>query len=198
MKNISFKAEVLIILIAPFLPLCGTILLDADCVAGAESKNFYYFNPDSSQSNLARLKKEMERFLNKKNLALNFQPFAKFHDFHREMQNELPAFVFLPDWYYQQNKKISKLKPLLQPIRKGRSTYRKILLTTQESTLTVQGLRNKILAMTTMGNKAPDLLNLLMFNQFKIKSNSLNIIDPKGFRCPVRAGCATSGCGVGF
>jgi hypothetical protein len=56
-KNISFKAEVLIILIAPFLMLCGTILLDADCTAEAESKNFYYFNPDSSQSNLARLKK---------------------------------------------------------------------------------------------------------------------------------------------
>jgi hypothetical protein len=175
-KNISFKAEVLIILIAPFLMLCGTILLDADCTAEAESKNFYYFNPDSSQSNLARLKKEMERFLNKKDLALNFQPFAKYHDFHREMKAGLPAFVFLPDWYYQQNKNSSTLKPLLEPIRKGRSTYRKILLTTQESTLTVQGLRNKILAMTTMGNKAPDLLNLLLFNQFKIKSNSLNII----------------------
>lgn len=159
--------------------LCGTIfldLLDADCAAGADNKNFYYFNPDSSQSNLARLKKEMERFLNKKDLALNFQPFAKYHDFHREMEAGLPAFVFLPDWYYQQNKKNSKLKPLLQPLRNGLVTYRKILLTTQDSTLTLQGLSNKILAMTTMGNEAPDAVNRLLFNTFKIKSDSLNII----------------------
>ena len=179
MKNISFKAEILIILIAPFFMLCGTIffdLLDADCAAGAESKKFYYFNPDSSQSNLARLKKEMERFLNKKDLVLNFQPFAKYHDFHREMEAELPAFVFLPDWYYQQNKKNSKLQPLLQPLRKGLATYRKILLTTQDSTLTLQGLSNKMLAMTTMGNEAPDALNRLFFNTFKIKLDSLNII----------------------
>ena len=92
------------------------------------------------------------------------------------MQVELPAFVFLPDWYYQQNKNNSKLEPILQPIRMGQSTYRKVLLTTQDSKLTLQGLRNKILAMTTMGNDEPDLLNRLIFNQFKIKSNGLNII----------------------
>ncbi|CAK8711503.1 ABC-type phosphate/phosphonate transport system, substrate-binding protein [Candidatus Electrothrix laxa] len=150
--------------------------LNAGFVFGAVAEKFYYFNPDSSQSNLARLKKEMERFLNKKDLVLNFQPFAKYHDFHREMQAGLPAFVFLPDWYYQQNKKNSKLKPLLQPLRKGQATYRKILLTTQDSMLTLQGLRDKVLAMTTMGNEDPELLNRLIFNKFKIKSNSLNII----------------------
>ena len=157
--------------------LCGIfIILDAGYASGADTKKFYYFNPDSSQSNLTRLKQEMERFLNKKNLVLIFQPFAKYHDFHREMQDGPPAFVFLPDWYYQQNKTKSELKPLLQPFRKGQATYRKVLLTTQDSTLTLQGLSNKILAMTTMGNKAPNLLNSLLFNQFKIKLNSLNII----------------------
>ena len=176
MKNIPFKAKIIIILIAPFFMLCGTILLDTAYAVRADNKKFYYFNPDSSQSNLARLKKEVERFMNKNNLVLNFQPFAKYHDFHREMLENIPAFVFLPDWYYQQNKKDSKLKPLLQPRRKGRATYRKILLTNLESTLTLQGLNNKILAMTTMGNEAPDLLNRLLFNQFKIKSHSLNII----------------------
>ena len=157
--------------------LCGiTIIIDTGYAAGTDSEKFYYFNPDSSQSNLSRLKKEMERFLNKKDLVLNFQPFAKYHDFHREMQDGLPAFVFLPDWYYQQNKKGSKLKPLLQPVRKGLSTYRKVLLTSKDSTLTLQGLHNQILAMTTMGNEAPDLLNRLIFSQVKIESNSLNII----------------------
>ncbi|MCI5138131.1 MAG: hypothetical protein D3922_06875, partial [Candidatus Electrothrix sp. AR1] len=177
MKNISFKTEIICILMIPLFIFCGiTFMIDTDCAAGTDSEKFYYYNPDSSQSNLTRLKKEMGRFLVKKNLILNFQPFAKYHDFHREMQEGLPAFVFLPDWYYQQNKKSSKLKPLLQPVRKGLSTYRKVLLTSQDSTLTIQGLHNTILAMTTMGSEAPELLNRLMFNQFKIESNSLNII----------------------
>jgi ABC-type phosphate/phosphonate transport system substrate-binding protein len=161
----------------PLFMLCGiTFMINTGCAVGTDSEKFYYFNPDSSQSNLARLKQEMENFLKKNGLTLNFQPFAKYHDFHREMQDGLPAFVFLPDWYYQQNKTKITLKPLLQPIRKGLSTYRKVLLTSQDSTLTIQGLRNKIFAMTTMGNEAPDLLNRLLFNQFKIESSSLNII----------------------
>ncbi|MDU9048419.1 MAG: PhnD/SsuA/transferrin family substrate-binding protein [Candidatus Electrothrix sp. Rat3] len=151
-------------------------MINTGYAAGTDSEKFYYFNPDSSQSNLTRLKQEMERFLDKKDLVLNFQPFAKYHDFHREMLENIPAFVFLPDWYYQQSKKKSKLKPLLQPVHKGRTTYRKVLLTSQDSTLTLQGLSNKLLAITTMGNETPDLLDRLLFNQFKIKSNSLNII----------------------
>ncbi|MCI5125697.1 MAG: hypothetical protein D3925_14790, partial [Candidatus Electrothrix sp. AR5] len=177
MKNISFKTRIIYTLMIPLFMLCGiTIMIDASCAAETDSDKFYYFNPDSSQSNLTRLKQEMERFLVKRNLALNFQPFAKYHDFHREMQDILPALVFLPDWYYQQNKTKITLKPLLQPTRKGRATYRKVLLTTQESTLTLQRLSNKTLAMTTMGNDAPDVLNRLLFNQFKIEANSLNII----------------------
>ncbi|MCW5202173.1 PhnD/SsuA/transferrin family substrate-binding protein [Desulfobulbus sp. US4] len=177
MKNIFFKAEIISMTTALLFMLCEIfIIFYAGYASGANIEKFYYFNPDSSQSNLARLKKEMELFLNKKNLIVIFQPFAKYHDFHREMQDGLPAFVFLPDWYYQQNKTNSKLKPLLQPIRKGQATYRKVLLTKQDSTLTLQGLSNKLLAMTNMGKNAPDLLNRLLFNQFKIKSNALNII----------------------
>ncbi|MCI5164716.1 MAG: hypothetical protein D3903_01185 [Candidatus Electrothrix sp. GM3_4] len=177
MNIISFKTEIISILIMQLFIVCGIIAFsDVGYASRANTEKFYYFNPDSSQSNLARLKQEMERFLNRKHLVLSFQPFAKYHDFHREMQDKRPAFVFLPDWYYQQNRKSSKLKPLLQPLRKGRSTYRKILLTRQGSTLTLQGLRNKTLAMTTRGNEATDLLNYFLFSQFKLKSNSLNII----------------------
>ncbi len=141
-----------------------------------QNKNFYYFNPDSSQSNLARLKQEMERFLKKNDLHLNFQPFAKYHDFHRELAQNIPAFVFLPEWYFRQNKKNAGFKPLLQSVRNGQTTYRKVLLTSQDSILTLQELHNKTLAMTTMGQNEAELLDTLIFNKNKIQSSSLNII----------------------
>ena len=144
--------------------------------APTQSASFYYFNPDSSQSNLARLKQEMERFLQRNNLSLIFQPFAKYHDFHREVVKNTPAFVFLPEWYFQKNKKNSGLRPLLQPVLNGQTSYRKILLTSQDSTLTLQQLHNKTLAMTTMGRDGAELLDTFTFNKDKIPSNSLNII----------------------
>jgi hypothetical protein len=144
--------------------------------AQTQSESFYYFNPDSSQSNLARLKQEMEHFLTRNGLSIYFQPFAKYHDFHRELTENMPAFAFLPEWYFQQNKKSSQLRPLLQPVRNGQTTYRKVLLTSQDATLTLQNLHNKTLAMTTMGQEGSDLLDTLIFNKYKLKSNALNII----------------------
>ena len=157
--------------------LCeATCMLTCCYAAGNGNNKFYYFNPDSSQSNLTRLKQEMERFLDKKYIALSFQPFAKYHDFHREMKENSPAIVLLPEWYLRKNKEKSDLKPFLQPVRKGQVTYHKVLLVTKESKLTLQGLQHKTIAMTTMGSDTPDLLNHLIFNQYKINSDSLNII----------------------
>lgn len=146
------------------------------CAAKTENKSFYYFNPDSSQSNLTRLKQEMERFLKRNDLHLNFQPFAKYHDFHRELGQKLPAFVFLPEWYFRKNKKKAGFKPLLQPVRNGQTTYQKVLLTSQDSPLTIEKLRNKTLAMTTMGQDGTELLDTLIFNKYKIQSKTVNII----------------------
>lgn len=176
MKNISFKTDIIIIIRVLLIILCGaTCIPRIGHATQNDNKKFYYFNPDSSQSNLVRLKQEMERFLQKNAFTLTFQPFAKYHDFHREMMKTSPAFVFLPEWYFRQNKK-NGLQPLLQPVRKGQATYHKVLLTAKDSQLTLQGLRNKTLAMTTMGNNAPDVLDRIIFNQFKITANALNII----------------------
>jgi ABC-type phosphate/phosphonate transport system substrate-binding protein len=176
-KNISFKTGIISFLITSLFMLAeAASFSDVAYGARALSKSFYYFNPDSSQSNLARLKQEMEHFLKSNDLHLSFQPFAKYHDFHRELANNIPEFVFLPEWYFRKNKKNSGLKPLLQPVRNGQTTYRKILLTSKDSPLTLQKLHNKTLAMTTMGRDGAELLETLIFNKYKIQSGSLNII----------------------
>jgi ABC-type phosphate/phosphonate transport system substrate-binding protein len=176
-KNISFKAGIISFLTASLFILSGAIFFSGHVhAARAEIKNFYYFNPDSSQSNLARLKQEMDRFFKKNDLHLNFQAFAKYHDFHRKLAQNIPAFVFLPEWYFRKNKKSKGLKPLLQPVRNGKTTYRKVLLTSQKSILTLQELHNKTLAMTTMGQNEAELLGTLMFNKNKIQSKAINIL----------------------
>lgn len=143
--------------------------------AGSDTE-FYYFNPDSSQSNLVRLKREMDNFLAENNFAVNFQPFAKYHDFHHKMRESIPAFVFLPEWYLQQNKYRFHLEPLLRPVRNNLSTYRKILLTGKDSTANLHNLRDKTIAMTSMGPGTPDLLNKLIFSHYNLDSNLFNII----------------------
>ncbi|MCI5221464.1 MAG: hypothetical protein D3924_01975 [Candidatus Electrothrix sp. AR4] len=161
---------------ALFLFLGTTFIVAADSAAESDSTEFYYFNPDSSQSNLARLKREMDTFLSKSNSAVKFQPFARYHDFHRKMRESIPAFVFMPEWYLQQNKDRFHLKPLLQPVRNNLSTYRKILLTSKESQVSLHDLRDKTIALTSMGPATPDLLNKLIFSHYNLDSNLFNII----------------------
>ncbi|MCI5121143.1 MAG: hypothetical protein D3908_08145 [Candidatus Electrothrix sp. AUS4] len=175
MKYISLKAGIISTLTALLLFLLSSATLlpptGAYC-AENNSIKFYYFNPDSAQTNLTRLKEVMEHFLQRNALPLDFQPFAKFHDFHREMATNRPAFVFLPEWYIQKNREQYKLTPLLQAVRQGQTTYRKVLLAAKDSKFTAQTLHNKTLAMTSMGEDASDIFS----NLFNIASNSLNII----------------------
>ncbi len=159
-----------------FFLFSGTMFMGKSGCAAGSGTEFYYFNPDSSQSNLVRLKRKMDIFLSKNNFVVNFQPFAKYHDFHREMRKKIPAFVFMPEWYLQQNKRLYHLKPLLRPVRNNLSTYRKILLTTKGSPINLQNLRDKTIALTSMGPATPDLLNKLIFNRYNLNSSLFNII----------------------
>ena len=131
-------------------------------VAGGVNGYFYYFDPDSLQSNLTRLKHEMEHFLEKNDFYINFRIFAGYQDFHRELAINTPEFVFLPEWYFRKNKKHLGLIPLLQPVRNGQTTYRKILLTSQDSTLTLKKLHNKTLAMSMREGDMAKLLDTLI------------------------------------
>ncbi|MEW8209282.1 MAG: hypothetical protein AB2735_02400, partial [Candidatus Thiodiazotropha taylori] len=68
-------------------------------VTGDDGLRFYYFNPDSPQNNLGRLKSDMESLLEGFDLAIEFQPFAHLTDFDSRVRSDRPAFVFAPHWY---------------------------------------------------------------------------------------------------
>ena len=59
MKEYFAKSRVLIYLLTALLVL----FLHGSVTAGSSSPTFYYFNPDSAHSNLARLNQAMDEFL---------------------------------------------------------------------------------------------------------------------------------------
>jgi hypothetical protein len=97
------------------------------------SKEFYYFNPDSPQSNLGRLKQEFEAYFSDKDFSFSFQPFTHFVDFHRLNSKNRPSFILVPEWYYRKYGQELGLHPLLVPVRNGSTTYKKVLLVSQSA-----------------------------------------------------------------
>ncbi|MBU0681093.1 MAG: phosphate/phosphite/phosphonate ABC transporter substrate-binding protein [Proteobacteria bacterium] len=137
---------------------------------------FYYFNPDSSQSNLSRLKKGMDTLLADAGINLSFQPFARLQDFDRQIRMKPPAFVMVPSWYVDMNKDAWKFHPLLRPTRGGATTYHKVLLVATNATFELKQLGSKTVAMTSMGPGGLDFLNTLIFNEHGLDAHQLNIV----------------------
>lgn len=145
---------------------CGTSL----------AANFYYFNPDAPQSNLARLKTGMDASLQTTDLAISFQPFARLQDFDRLVKQDNPAIVIAPDWYLSGAGQGLKLRAILRPLRHGSSTYQKVLLVPNTSNLKSNELAGKTIAMTAMGINGLDILNQLIFADQGLDSHQLTIV----------------------
>jgi ABC transporter, phosphonate, periplasmic substrate-binding protein len=130
------------------------------CISTITSNNslpreFYYYNPDSPQSNLGSLKQEFDVFLSENNFSYTFQPFTHFADFHRLNNENRPAFILVPEWYYRQYGKALGLRPLLVPVRHGNTSYKKILLIAPGSSVAANDYGIISFAMTTMGPAIP-------------------------------------------
>ena len=142
------------------------------------AREFYYFNPDSPQSNLGQLKSEFEAFFFNNNFSFSFQPFTHFVDFHRLNSERRPAFIIVPEWYLQKYGKELGLHPLLIPVRNGSTSYEKILLVSKAST---QGLNDYDIvpfAMTPMGSNGQQMSSIqeLIADEL-ISVQQLNIIN---------------------
>lgn len=167
----------------PMVVLCVLIVLVAIGTAGRVVSalpplpRFYYFNPDSTLTNMISLKAEMDSFLEQTGFQLAFSPFAKLKDFDRLTREDLPEFVLLPKWYWEKNGEALQLVPLLIPSRKDSSTYQKVLLTIKDSEVEVTKLEKKTMAMTTMGPDGEELLNKILFSQLNSNSNQLNMVE---------------------
>jgi len=159
------------------------ILLVAICLiaapqltGSAASAHFFYFNPDSAQSNLSGLKQSMDSYLTSEGFVFSFQPFTRFTDFDRQVKEARPALVFLPRWYLNQDDNGKRFKPLLIPLHNNNTTYRKVLLVAANSTLTANQLTNATLAMTPVGKAGMTMLNEAIFQGQGITPEALNII----------------------
>lgn len=144
------------------LLLILTVVHDTD-LAESRANTLFYFNPDSPQSNLSRLKRDMDDFLSEAGFPLAFQPFAHLVDFENQLRKAPPAFIFIPEWYLRRYGAELHLHPLLIPVRNGRVSYRKVLLGPDQKEPDSHRLSPLTVAMTSMGPYGEDLLNTVMF-----------------------------------
>lgn len=142
----------------------------------AASAHFFYFNPDSSHSNLSGLKQTMDSFLTAEGFSFSFQPFTRFKDFDRQVKEGRPSLLFLPEWYLKQEDNDKKFTPFMIPVHSGTTTYRKLLLVPADSDLTTDKLTSATIAMTPMGAAGLTMLNNAIFKDNGLDSNKLNFI----------------------
>jgi hypothetical protein len=145
-------------------------------LVGSASSSFYYFNPDSSQSNFSHLKQVMDSVLLHADSPLAFQAFARIGDFDRKVREETPRFIFLPSWHINEGDNAEKYEPFLAPTRQGATTYRKVLLVAAGSNLTMQDLFQETIAMTPMGSAGQEILNKAIFKAHGLDCKQLNFI----------------------
>jgi len=139
-------------------------------------REIYYFNPDSPQSNLGRLKLEFQTYFSDNNFSFTFQPFTHFVDFHR-LNNEMrPAFIIVPEWYYRKYGKELGLHPLLVPVRHGLTSYKKVLLASQLTGDAANDYEIITFAMTTMGPDGSSETIKELVSKELVSIQKLNII----------------------
>ena len=121
--------------------------------------DFFYYFPDSVQSNFSLLKQEVDSFLNKAKFGGQFQAFSHEVDFDRLVRERKPGMVLVPAWYYDRYGKSLALKPILTSLRKGRPGYTKILLARKSKPFPSLRLDAMTVAVTNMGPDTAQQLN---------------------------------------
>ncbi len=140
-----------------FLSLSPSLFVSS--ALAMEKVAFFYFNPDSVQSNFSLLTKEIDTFLTKQGYQVQFQAFSHQSDFDLLLSSHPPSFVLVPAWYYEQYGQTMGLTPLLIPLNQSKPSYTKVLLkrSGEDGNTTLSG---KTLAVTSMG---PDTEKQLAF-----------------------------------
>jgi hypothetical protein len=157
-----------------------TVLVCGIAWADRNQLELYYFNPDSPQNNLSRLKRNMDGFLTANSIPITFQPFSHLVDLENQLKAKPPAFLFVPQWYFEKYSASLNLHPLLIPVRKGTASYRKILLGLKNASFNRRQISHGTMAMTSMGPDGDTTLNSILFSPHGIAARDINaIIVPK-------------------
>jgi len=155
-------------------------VMSATATASSQPIEFYYFNPDSPQSNQSQLKRGMEAFLTNTGFATTFQPFTYLIDLENQIKKNPPAFLIIPEWFLQRYGAKLDLHPLLVPVRQGKSTYRKILMGNKNIDMNFSKTPHPTVAMTSMGPNGERILNTIVFTPHGLDGGKINpIIVPK-------------------
>jgi hypothetical protein len=140
----------------------------------------FYFNPDSPQNNLSRLKRNMDDLLSRAGIPISFQPFTHLVDLEDRFKEKPPAFLFVPQWYVEKHGVERHLRPVLIPVRKGMASYRKVLLGMKKTHLQDVRKPHVTMAMTSMGPDEDKTLDSILFSQDGLAERNINaIIVPK-------------------
>jgi len=178
LQKIFFLYSTFLVFLALFLFFSGRSV----CISTVSStsgfiKDFYYFSPDSPQSNLGQLKNEFETYFTNNNFSYNFQPFTHFVDFHRLSKEKRPSFILVPAWYVHKYGKELGLHPLLVEVRNGATSYKKILLVSKTSPAESHDNEIVPLAMTSMGPNDQTSAIKELVASYLISAQQLNIIN---------------------
>ncbi|MHB8810161.1 MAG: substrate-binding domain-containing protein, partial [Desulfobulbaceae bacterium] len=105
-----------------------SVFLCIFAVYAATKIKFYYFNPDSVQSNFSLLSRGFGNFLQQAGLDATFQAFTQKSDFDQRIMDIQPDVVLVPSWYFQQYGQSLGLTPLLTSLENGKPNYTKVLM----------------------------------------------------------------------
>lgn len=153
-----------------------TVLSFIFAVYAATRLSFYYYNPDSVQSNFSLLTRGFGDFLHQAGFDASFQAFAQKSDFDRIIKDNKPDLVLVPSWYYQLYGEALGLTPLLASLENGEPNYKKILLVRKANPFSIGELQGKTVAMTTMGPNTEEMLNKYYFKERGVDFSTMNII----------------------
>lgn len=153
-----------------------SVFLCIFAVYAATKIKFYYFNPDSVQSNFSLLSRGFGHFLKQAGLDASFQAFTQKSDFDQRIKDLRPDLILVPSWYFQQYGQSLGLTPLLTSLENGKPSYTKILMVRKAEPYTMEQLKGRTVAMTTMGPNTEELLSENYFKDQGVDFSAMNII----------------------
>jgi len=126
---------------------CLVAIAAAGSVGDARADLLLY-TPEWSPGNLGVLSAAVERYLSESDLDMEFQAFARYEDFLRELRQRDPDFLSAPAWVEDEER--LALTALARPLRDGRPSYRKVLLV-GPSIVSTADLASASIALTAHG-----------------------------------------------